>query len=273
MDTSPLSADSFFNLPENKDTEWVQDIGLVRSPSDPTLNGSPRQKSAASALLGLAANKNLELGTTCIGSSVLVSESPSGCRGLPHDYQVIGNLQDRLQLEIMSGKKPLALQALNSNTEIPQSEEMNGQIGILLDDMRKLGNCLKSPRIYMFVVTTSSKESLWTIRQHLLWSENAMSIGDLQLLARAAWRGKKREWELTLKTRELNGGAVIEASRMLLSMSFVATSVSPICYGGQIAIRVLWNRKEAVCLSRRSESGLPRTCTPMNGIPVWTPQH
>jgi len=98
----------------------------------------------------------------------------------------------------------------------------------------------------MLDTISDSKESLLIMLSRLRCCENVLYSGVLRAQEKAARLGTMPGPVHMVKIHALSGGAVTVVKKILLSMNFVETSISPICSGGLIVTRSRWRLKDLV---------------------------
>jgi hypothetical protein len=114
--------------------------------------------------------------------------------------------------ENTSGSLKQELKAPNSNTVSPRSEGIQTPTGSEYGRRLSPETSLNAPQMSIFGVTTSSRESFKTISNQLLLFAQSKSSGELQVQVKVTVLGTRRDYMLTVKIPEPNGGVVTEVS-------------------------------------------------------------
>lgn len=153
---------------------------------------------------------------------------------------------------LMSGKKRLLLKEQGLSSEPNPLKEIVGKVGKKFGVKPKVEKSSLLKLRCEFAITGLCDLSVQIIRVQLERSEFVSSIGAQLEQASLVALGKKPEWTLTLRTRCLSFGAVMEVIDMLSSMNLGEESRSHTYCDGWTDIRSMWKLKGLVyhCVPR-----------------------
>jgi len=182
----------------------------------------------------------------------------------PCSQRLTLNPPDLMQPKNMSGRMtpvwdPVLRSALSPSNEIPPTTGRSS-VGML-----KPAIWMGSPMMSLYVITGISEELLVTLQEQFQWSEPFSSSGVEAVAASHAAPGTKLAWTLIVRIPALSGGAVIEANKLLSSMSFEVQSESLTCCAGLTATQCVWKPRGLRYRYLPIAFGLPQTWTQDNG--------
>lgn len=167
----------------------------------------------------------------------------------------IGSRQDPMLQGNTSGKKKPGSQVRSSNSARRPSVATPKPTGMPYWSVQKEQVLMKYRRMFTFVITLQSAESLKSLLRRVLLKETAMFTGESLEVAKVIELGTRRELELTVKTPLLSGGMDIEVKNTLLLMNFVVVYQSATCCDGLTSILSWWKEKEVQYPLKRKRSG------------------
>lgn len=174
-----------------------------------------------------------------------------------------------------SGRKRLLSMVRDSNLGQSPSSETALMTGKLCGFRLREAALERFHPTSVYVIIGLSKQLLQTISSLLQLSELLMCSGDELALEKGnvililvSEPGMKQVFTLTVKIRDPSGGMDTAIRSMLLSMNFVARSISPIYYDGWTGTRSVWSTKGDHAHFSRSQSGSLAIYRQIIGTPI-----